>query len=239
MNEESNKNIGELFKNSVKTRKNLVAVVMLVLVVIVIVTIATSLKKPLNVRSVSPPNNASEVSIHSRILVVFNRELSPNEEASISLSSTPLLLTTQQLLSDKKSILLAPSSTLKLKQTYTLTLRYANEAFIWIFTTASLDSNLIKEQVKSQAKISKELSQYWSTITKNYPWFDQYLKTKDFFVYFDIANKQFVAKLYPDPSALSAVDAQVNLAKKIISAWIHNLGNNASSFPVRWVIKPV
>lgn len=89
-----------------------------------------------------------------------------------------------------------------------------------------------EEQLEIQTRADRNFSQEYEKITKNYPWFEKLpILTGDYFIYFDLEKKQFVARIYSTNSVVIE-----NIKLKIIDGLKKTIGPDSSKYPVRWDI---
>lgn len=94
-----------------------------------------------------------------------------------------------------------------------------------------------KEQYQTQADEYYQNTQ--DTILKNYPWYlDLPIQDTYYFVYFDPPSETFIAKLYPQKTASTSLDEQVNSLQKTVTEKIKALGSNADKYKIDWQVIP-
>jgi len=103
-------------------------------------------------------------------------------------------------------------------------------------TTPQADPTLQAEQIQ-QAQADKAYAQRDKQIVAQYPWFFEFpILTDDYFLYFDLQQKQFIAKLYPKTSSQTPYDAQVAQFKNEVLQKLNELQIDTTNYPVSWVI---
>ncbi len=97
-----------------------------------------------------------------------------------------------------------------------------------------------QDQIKAQEQADRNYAETTKQIDTQYPWLDKLpLQVPNtYYVYFDINQKQFIAKLYPKASSSIPVDQQVENFKKEIQSKLLNLIPNYTNYPISWDIKP-
>lgn len=178
------------------------------------------------IKSVTPSNGATTVNYYQPIQVVFSGPLTPDEKSSVQIQENP---TVQGVLSwnGDTTLIFTPTISLLPNQKYTITITYLRKAFQTSFTTASTDTTIQK-----QSEADKNYSQEISKNLVQYPWLTQLpIKTDNYFVYFDLNQKQLNARIYNAPSLSQA---QIDATKKEIQSRLSSLGINLNIFPVNW-----
>ncbi|MBI2430788.1 MAG: hypothetical protein HYV39_02130 [Candidatus Levybacteria bacterium] len=105
--------------------------------------------------------------------------------------------------------------------------------FIPINTTPS-----IEDQLKIQTQSDKKFSDWQKDIYKNYPWYNSLpLQTDNYFVYFDLDEKKFIAYLYPKTSSKASLEEQVISFKNEIITQLGVLGADSSKYIFQWIIQ--
>lgn len=190
------------------------------------------------ITSVIPGSNAKDVAIFPAITVVFSRPLTTQEEAAISLSSSPTITGTQAWSSDQTTLLLTPTTPLQTNLAYKLTLLYFQKEYSWTFTTVPLSQVSTEDQIAAQAKADKSFGEWDKNNAQNYPWYNQLpIQASTYFVYFDLDNKKFIAKLYPTSS--TPTDTEITALKNEVQTKLISLGVPLNDYFINWSIIPV
>lgn len=102
-----------------------------------------------------------------------------------------------------------------------------------------VEPTLTEEENKLQIKYDKEFGEWQENVLNNYPWYESLpLQTENYFVYFDLDKKIFIADLYPKESAPESVDTQVTFMKNEIQNRLEVLGIDTALYNFEWNIKP-
>lgn len=73
-----------------------------------------------------------------------------------------------------------------------------------------------------------------------YPWLNKLpFQTKNYYVYFDVDQKQFITKLYPQSSSTTSVDQQVADLKTEIITRLQSTIPNYTQYNIQWEVKPI
>lgn len=97
----------------------------------------------------------------------------------------------------------------------------------------------IPQQQESQTQADKNYGAWQKGVDTSYPWYNNLpLQTPNYFVYFDLDTKKFVARLYPSQSSPTSVDTQVAGMKSEITAKLQGLGIDTSKFELDWQVTP-
>lgn len=95
------------------------------------------------------------------------------------------------------------------------------------------------EQIKIQSEADQDFAEKTKQIDQSYPWLDKLpIQAQKYYAYFDVSEKQFIAKLYPSSSSNIPIDQQVSNLKKEIETKLQNLIPDYSKYNIRWDIKP-
>lgn len=194
---------------------------------------------PLNILSSSPKDKDINVGIYPLIDIVFSRPLTTLEKDSFSFSSSPDFNKINQWNIENNSVAIILNEPLKTSQKYTLSITYGDTSYSWSFTTVDLQHVSEEDQIQVQKQADKNFAQWQADIYKNYPWYDNLpLKTNNYFVYFDVSSKKFIANLYPSQSSPMGIDNQVNIFKEEILAKLKKFNIEVDKYEFSWKITP-
>lgn len=199
----------------------------------------TSISTKLDIISISPSNNAINIGIYPSIIVRFSRIPTPVEKSLIKISGFPSIDGEQKWLPDQKSLLLTPSKPLRTNQKYLLKVNSPLETYRWEFTTISVENVPLEDQIKNQTEADRNFAEWQKNIYKNYPWYDSFpIRTTNYFVYFDIEKKGFIAKLYPKTDSPISINEQTVGLKNEILEKLKNLNIDTTKYTIHWDIVP-
>lgn len=89
-----------------------------------------------------------------------------------------------------------------------------------------------------QAQADRNFAAKSKEIQDLYPWLDKLpIQTQNYFVYFDVNEKQFIAKLYPSSSSNLTVEQQVEGFKNEVKTKLQSNIPDYSKYNIRWDIK--
>lgn len=94
-------------------------------------------------------------------------------------------------------------------------------------------------QLQIQSQADQDFAEKTKQINTLYPWLDKLpIQTPNYYVYFDVSQKQFIAKLYPSSTSITPVDQQIDLFKNDITTKLQNLIPDYTKYNITWDIKP-
>ncbi len=89
-----------------------------------------------------------------------------------------------------------------------------------------------------QTAADRNYAQHQKELDETYPWLNQLpLSGDNYFVYFDVAKKQFIGKLYPKTSLGSVDDQVVTLKNQVLEA-LKTQNIPYDQYQFSWVITP-
>lgn len=95
------------------------------------------------------------------------------------------------------------------------------------------------DQIRIQSQADQDFATKTNQIKTLYPWLNKLpIQTSNYYVYFDVSLKQFIAKLYPSSASTTPVDQQVDLFKNDITTKLQNLIPDYTKYNITWDIKP-
>lgn len=95
-----------------------------------------------------------------------------------------------------------------------------------------------QDQINLQAQADQDFAKRSKQIKEAYPWLDKLpIQSQKYYVYFDVNEKQFIAKLYPSSSSSTSVDQQVENMQNEIKAKLQELIPDYTKYNIRWDIK--
>lgn len=109
------------------------------------------------------------------------------------------------------------------------------------YTPSSNSNNDIApaEQIEIQSKADQDFAEKTKQMNDAYPWLSRLpIQTQNYYVYFDVSEKQFIAKLYPNSSSATPIDQQVETMKNEIKSKLQNLIPDYIKYNIRWDVKP-
>lgn len=96
-----------------------------------------------------------------------------------------------------------------------------------------------EEQIRLQSQADKDFAEKTKQTATLYPWLDKLpIQYQNYYAYFDIDEKQFIAKLYPSSSSNIPIDQQVSDLKKEVETKLQSLIPDYGKYNIRWDIKP-
>lgn len=96
-----------------------------------------------------------------------------------------------------------------------------------------------EEQIRLQSQADKDFAEKTKQTATLYPWLDKLpIQSQNYFAYFDIDQKIFIAKLYPKSSSSIPVDQQVEDLKKEVQAKLQELIPDYNNYQISWDVKP-
>lgn len=192
----------------------------------------------LTVSSVTPPEGGTEIGIYSPIKADFSRSISGGEQTAIRFSSSPQINGNYSWSADSRSLTLTPTIPLLSNQRYEITAIFGANNFKWAFNTVSLDNVSNEDRIKAQNQADLNYAQKTDDVYKLYPWLDDVdIRTDNYFVYFNVDEKQFVAKLYPNSKSSTSTDQQVEEMKAEITEKLKTIVPDFTKYNIRWDIK--
>lgn len=91
----------------------------------------------------------------------------------------------------------------------------------------------------TQAQADQDFAAKTKAINDLYPWLNKLpLQTKNYYVYFDVDQKQFIARLYPKTASTVPIDQQVSDLKTEITTRLQSIIPDYTKYPIKWDIKP-
>lgn len=181
-----------------------------------------------------PSDGATEIALSPTISVTFSRPASPEEQKQIFFFTELLIKGASEWSGDRKTFTLKPEGPLKVEQKYQLELSYPGKKFSWSFTTKKSEQLTQDEQIQLQAEADRNFAQAQKEILENYPWFLKLpILTDQYFVYFDLEKKIFVAKLY-----IGGNKSLVEPLKKEVLAALESCDIDTSIYQISWVESP-
>jgi hypothetical protein len=103
----------------------------------------------------------------------------------------------------------------------------------------SLPAETAEEKLVLQTKADVDFAQWQEKTYQDYPWYNKLpLKEADFYVYFDLNKKRFVADLYPRTNSSSSIDQQNESMKSQILNKLQEYSINTSQFDFEWNSHP-
>lgn len=197
-----------------------------------------SIKTELKISSVSPSDKTVNVATIAEIVVYFSRPLHGEEEEKVILSTEPSIEGFHRLSSDKTTYTLTPDS-LRPNQLYKINVSSPAGSSSWVFTTASKTKLSEKEQISLQAEADKNFGDWQKSINEKYPWRDKLpIQASNYYVYFDMDQEKFIAKLYPQKNSSKSIDNQVSEFKVEISQKISSIDSAVMKYGIIYEIKP-
>lgn len=104
-----------------------------------------------------------------------------------------------------------------------------------IFQTSFIPKDPLKEQTISD----ENFSSWVSSVRKTYPWYKNLpLQSSEYFVYFDLEKKVFIAKLYPSKSSTVSIDEQIKIIKEHVLVSLATMGINVNLYQLEWIVNP-
>lgn len=95
------------------------------------------------------------------------------------------------------------------------------------------------DQIQLQAKADQDFAEKIKQRDALYPWLDKLpIQTSNYFAYFDVDQKQFIATLFPSSASTISIDEQVNGFKSEITTKLQNLIPDYTQYNIQWNIKP-
>lgn len=95
-----------------------------------------------------------------------------------------------------------------------------------------------EEQIKLQEQADRDFAEQSKKINETYLWLNKLpLQSQRYYVYFDVEEKQFIAKLYPSSVSSNSVDQQIEDMKTEIKANLKELTPDYEKYTIRWDIK--
>lgn len=96
-----------------------------------------------------------------------------------------------------------------------------------------------EEKLKLQTEADINYNELQNKILNEFPWYNNLpLQKSNYFVFFDLDNKTFKGKIYPQKSSSVPVDDQVNAYKQEILGKLKQLGIDTSLYKIDWIIIP-
>lgn len=106
-------------------------------------------------------------------------------------------------------------------------------------TNQSQQSPTTEEQIKTQSAADQDFAQKAKQVQQSYPWYNQLpFQNTDYFVYFNLDSKEFIARLYPKQSASQSIDEQVNNFKAEITSRLTVIGVDVNQYTINWEVNP-
>lgn len=95
------------------------------------------------------------------------------------------------------------------------------------------------DQINIQAQADQNFAAKTKEINTLYPWLNKLpIQSQNYFFYFDINEKQFIGRLYPQTSSSVPVNQQVNNFESEIMSKLQSLIPDYTKYNIRWDIKP-
>lgn len=95
------------------------------------------------------------------------------------------------------------------------------------------------EELNRQTEADINVNNIQNDVLQKYPWYnDLPIQETNYFVYFDVPQKSFIALLYPQSSSSISQEEQVASFKTEIISQLQKLGVNTNVLPIEWQIKP-
>lgn len=95
------------------------------------------------------------------------------------------------------------------------------------------------DQIKIQSQADQDFATKTNQIKTLYPWLNKLpIQTPNYYVYFDISQKQFIAKLYPSSTSTTPIDQQVTSLRNEITSKLQSLIPDYTQYNIQWDIKP-
>lgn len=96
-----------------------------------------------------------------------------------------------------------------------------------------------EEKMRLQTIADEYYAKAQEDILKLYPWYNTFpIKAQNYFVYFDLDKKEFIALLYPQKSSSISIDTQIEDFKKEINELLRAIDPKTLDLPIKWEIKP-
>jgi hypothetical protein len=186
-----------------------------------------------------PKDKATNVGSTTPIVVTFKSPLSTAEKKSIQVSLSPQVEIQGTFSPDGKTFTSTPVSPLSLGKTYTVTLLYLDKPYTWSFSTISVPTESLEEQMQKQTQSDSDFGQKQKAIQDQYPWINNFpIMTNDYFIFFDVDKKDFNATIYPSKqSNISQADQVTQLKEKAMDA-IKSKGVQLDNYAIEWSIEP-
>lgn len=90
----------------------------------------------------------------------------------------------------------------------------------------------LQEKAEHQSAADKLYGELWTDVQKKYPWYDKLpLQTSEYFVYFDLSKKSFIADIYP------STPDQAPFIKRAVTTQLSNLGVDIQNYPIEWKVQ--
>lgn len=186
----------------------------------------TITRQDLSILTISPKNGTQNVRAGEKIAVNFSRPLSPFERAGIVFTAKPAIAGTKEWSENNNILVITPKTPLLYSQKYALEARYADQIFMWSFTTASegaVFSDITPTPTRAQE----------NPLEENLP-----LQTSDYTVVFDSTKQEIVATLYPKTSSPTPITQQEEQMKSKILLYLEDNDIDIKKYPPVWISKP-
>lgn len=184
-----------------------------------------------------PPNNMNDIGTNTNISYTFFASLSAEEKNNVSIQVEPS--TPGSLSWDNKTLIFSPDAPLAANQKYTVTLINGQTQNTWSFITSpvSIDpNNAPAEQQAGDVTFGKITQQNLT----NYPWLNSLpIQSSQYFVYFNVQQKAFLATIYPNKNSSTSLQEQTTNIKNSILQQLSSLGIHVAQYPFVWTITPV
>lgn len=185
----------------------------------------------LSIISITPRDNSTSPNYYQQVQVTFSRSVTGMEKSQIQIQISPPIHASQIWDNSNTLLTATPTTALSPSQKYTITVTYGNSDINTSFTTLSTD-----QATQLQGQADKNFNQQLQNTAQQYPWFSQLpLQTDNYFVYFDLNKKQFIARIYNGPSL---TQTQLTATKNEIQSKLSSLGVNLNNFTVDWQLVP-
>lgn len=95
------------------------------------------------------------------------------------------------------------------------------------------------EKMRLQTVSDNNNSTAQDAVLKLYPWYNNFpIKAQNYFVYFDLNQKHFIALLYPQKSSSTSIEDQVASFKKEITDRLRVIDEKTLELQIDWEVKP-
>lgn len=95
-----------------------------------------------------------------------------------------------------------------------------------------------EEKLNYQSIADDNYTKAQDAVLSTYPWYNYFpISDKNYFVYFDPDQKQFIALLYPQKTSMESINDQVRIFKEIITDRLRNIDPKTLNLPIKWEVK--
>ncbi len=121
------------------------------------------------------------------------------------------------------------------KQTYKPTPPEAVQMFSPTPKISSRPELTREEVLKNQSEADKNYASWQQDVVTNYPWYTKLpIERNDYYVYFNLNKKEFIARLYINSKSQIPIDQQITSFKDSVLNDLITIGVDTNSYKINW-----